>query len=120
MAREKFSAITLVHPAERRPHTPVTTFEGRQSVCLQEGFRMSTYNWDLIERLLHEVQNGEGSFAPRKYAEQEAAEKATAGDFNGDLDALKRPQPTMRRCCSSAALSSPVQRIRAAMARTSF
>ena len=33
---------------------------------------MSTYNWDLIERLLHEVQNGEGSFAPRKYAEQEA------------------------------------------------
>lgn len=90
MAREKFSAITLVHPAERRPHTPVTTFEGRQSVCLQEGFRMSTYNWDLIERLLHEVQNGEGSFAPRKYAEQEAAEKATAGDFNGDLDALKK------------------------------
>ncbi|MEG2204658.1 MAG: Hsp70 family protein, partial [Oscillospiraceae bacterium] len=38
--------------------------------------RMTTYNWDLIERLLHEVQNGEGSFAPRKYAEQEAAEKA--------------------------------------------
>ena len=51
---------------------------------------MSTYKWDLIERLLHEVQNGEGSFAPRKYAEQEAAEKATAGDFNGDLDALKK------------------------------
>ena len=35
------------------------------------GIRMTTYNWDLIERLLHEVQNGEGSFAPRKYAEQE-------------------------------------------------
>ena len=44
---------------------------------------MSTYNWDLIERLLHEVQNGEGSFAPRKYAEQEAAEKATAGELRG-------------------------------------
>ena len=28
---------------------------------------MSTYNWDLIERLLHEVQNGEGSFAPVSY-----------------------------------------------------
>ena len=51
---------------------------------------MSTYNWDLIERLLHEVQNGEGSFAPRKYAEQEAAEKATAGEDTGNLDALKK------------------------------
>lgn len=51
---------------------------------------MTTYNWDLIERLLHEVQNGEGSFAPRKYAEQEAAEKATAGEDTGNLDALKK------------------------------
>jgi hypothetical protein len=51
---------------------------------------MTTYNWDLIERLLHEVQNGEGSFAPRKYAEQEAAEKATAGESTGKLDALKK------------------------------
>ncbi|AZF59446.1 transcriptional regulator [Pseudomonas sp. R11-23-07] len=51
---------------------------------------MTTYNWDLIERLLYEVQNGEGSFAPRKYAEQEAAEKATAGEPTGNLDALKK------------------------------
>ena len=51
---------------------------------------MTTYNWDLIERLLHEVQNGEGSFVPRKYAEQEAAEKATAGENTGNLDALKK------------------------------
>ena len=51
---------------------------------------MPTYNWDLIERLLHEVQNGEGSFAPRKYAEQEAADKATAGEATGNLDALKK------------------------------
>jgi len=51
---------------------------------------MTTYNWDLIERLLHEVQNGEGSFAPRKYAEQEAADKATAGESIGNLDALKK------------------------------
>ena len=51
---------------------------------------MKAYNWDLIERLLHEVQNGEGSFAPRKYAEQEAAEKATAGEDTGNLDALKK------------------------------
>ena len=51
---------------------------------------MTTYNWDLIERLLHEVQNGEGNFAPRKYAEQEAADKATAGESIGNLDALKK------------------------------
>lgn len=51
---------------------------------------MTTYNWDLIERSLHEVQNGEGSFAPRKYAEQEAADKATAGESIGNLDALKK------------------------------
>ena len=51
---------------------------------------MTTYNWDLIERLLHEVQNGKGSFAPRKYAEQEAADKATAGVSTGNLDALKK------------------------------
>ncbi|WP_338487750.1 transcriptional regulator [Pseudomonas trivialis] len=50
---------------------------------------MTTYNWDLIERLLHEVQNGEGSFAPRKYAAQEAAGKAMAGESVGNLDALK-------------------------------
>jgi hypothetical protein len=36
---------------------------------------MTTYNWDLIERLLHEVQNSAGSFAPRKYAEDYAARK---------------------------------------------
>jgi hypothetical protein len=41
---------------------------------------MTTYNWDLIERLLHEVQHGEASFTPRPYAEQYAAEKATEGE----------------------------------------
>ncbi|MFC6338574.1 transcriptional regulator [Pseudomonas sp. CCM 7891] len=51
---------------------------------------MTTYNWDLIERLLHEVQNSAGdSFAPRKYAEQHAAEKAAAGEPTGNLDELK-------------------------------
>ncbi|QJI27863.1 transcriptional regulator [Pseudomonas sp. ADAK18] len=51
---------------------------------------MTTYNWDLIERLLHEVQNSAGdSFAPRKYAEQHAAQKATAGESTGNLDELK-------------------------------
>jgi hypothetical protein len=80
---------------------------------------MTTYNWDLIERLLHEVQNGEGSFAPRKYAEQEAAEKATVGEAIGNLDALKKLPPTMRRCCSSVDLLSRGRRKRAATARTS-
>src|SRR3546814_16303193 len=51
---------------------------------------MTTYNWDLIERLLHEVQNGAGhSFTPRPYAEQYAAQKAAAGEENENLDHLK-------------------------------
>jgi len=51
---------------------------------------MTTYNWDLIERLLHEVQNGAGhSFAPRAYAERYAAEKAAAGEEIENLDHLK-------------------------------
>nr|WP_314875979.1 transcriptional regulator [uncultured Pseudomonas sp.] len=51
---------------------------------------MSHYDWDLIERLLHEVQNGaEQSFTPRPYAEQHAAALAAKGQPVGDLDQLK-------------------------------
>ena len=51
---------------------------------------MTTYNWDLIERLLHEVQNSAGhSFTPRPYAEQYAAAKAAAGEPFENLDHLK-------------------------------
>ncbi|KAF0864709.1 transcriptional regulator [Pseudomonas sp. LD120] len=51
---------------------------------------MTTYNWDLIERLLHEVQNGAGQrFTPRPYAEQLAATKAAEGEPTGNLDDLK-------------------------------
>ncbi|WP_434705352.1 transcriptional regulator [Pseudomonas sp. Z1-12] len=51
---------------------------------------MTTYNWDLIERLLHEVQNGAGqSFAPRVYAEEYAAAKAAEGGEIENLDHLK-------------------------------
>ncbi|MDB6048147.1 MAG: transcriptional regulator [Pseudomonas sp.] len=51
---------------------------------------MTEYNWGLIERLLHEVQNGAGkSFAPRAYAEQHAAALAAEGSPIGDLDELK-------------------------------
>ena len=51
---------------------------------------MTIYNWDLIERLLHEVQNSAGhSFAPRAYAEDYAAEKASAGEPIENLDHLK-------------------------------
>ncbi|WP_347904665.1 transcriptional regulator [Pseudomonas purpurea] len=51
---------------------------------------MTTYNWDLIERLLHEVQNGAGhSFTPRPYAEQHAAAMAAEGEPIGNLDDLK-------------------------------
>jgi hypothetical protein len=51
---------------------------------------MTTYNWDLIERLLHEVQNSAGhNFTPRPYAEQHAAQKAAEGEPIENLDHLK-------------------------------
>lgn len=52
---------------------------------------MSTvYDWDLIERLLHEVQNSAGhNFTPRPYAEQHAAQLAVEGQPVPDLDHLK-------------------------------
>ncbi|MES2819885.1 MAG: transcriptional regulator [Pseudomonadota bacterium] len=49
-----------------------------------------SYNWDLIERLLHEVQNSAGKhFAPRAYAEELAQELERAGEHIGNLDHLK-------------------------------
>lgn len=51
---------------------------------------MTTYNWELLERLLHEVQNGaDQSFAPRVYAEQHASALAADGTVVGNLDELK-------------------------------
>ncbi|WP_248800481.1 transcriptional regulator [Pseudomonas sp. MWU13-2105] len=51
---------------------------------------MTTYNWELIERLLHEVQNSAGhSFAPRAYAEEHATAQAALGQATGNLDDLK-------------------------------
>ncbi|NER59004.1 transcriptional regulator [Pseudomonas sp. MAFF212428] len=50
----------------------------------------SIYDWDLIERLLHEVQNSAGhSFTPRPYAEQHAAALAARGEAVPELDHLK-------------------------------
>jgi len=46
-----------------------------------------SYNWDLIERLLHEAQNSAGKpFAPRRYAEELADELGHAGEHIDDLD----------------------------------
>lgn len=51
---------------------------------------MTIYNWDLIERLLHEVQNSAGhNFTPRPYAEDYAAAKAAEGGEIENLDHLK-------------------------------
>ena len=48
------------------------------------------YNWDLIERLLHEVQNSaDKNFAPRAYAGELAQELERAGEHTNNLDALK-------------------------------
>jgi hypothetical protein len=52
---------------------------------------MNNYNWDLIERLLHEVQNGAGhSFTPQPYAEQHAAERRSLGESAANLDDLTK------------------------------
>ncbi|MFG6205035.1 transcriptional regulator [Pseudomonas retamae] len=51
---------------------------------------MTKYDWDLIERLLHEVQNSAGhSFTPRPYAEEHAANMAASGEPVENLDHLK-------------------------------
>ncbi|MBM1193506.1 transcriptional regulator [Pseudomonas weihenstephanensis] len=51
---------------------------------------MTTYNWALIERLLHEVQNGAGKpFTPRVYAEQYAVDLQNQDQPVGDVDELK-------------------------------
>lgn len=48
------------------------------------------YDWDLVERLLHEVQNSaDDSFKPRRYAEEHAAASAAAGEPVGNVDHLK-------------------------------
>jgi hypothetical protein len=50
-----------------------------------------SYNWDLIERLLLEVQDSSGrNFAPRVYAEELAGEKANQGEAVGNVDSLKK------------------------------
>ncbi|MBD9481589.1 transcriptional regulator [Pseudomonas sp. PDM14] len=48
------------------------------------------YNWDLMERLLHEVQNSAGkSFAPRVYAKELADELELQGEHIESLDAFQ-------------------------------
>ncbi|WP_394561678.1 transcriptional regulator [Aquipseudomonas alcaligenes] len=48
---------------------------------------MAVYQWDLIERLLHEAQNSAGKpFAPRQYAEELAGELDRAGEHIDNLD----------------------------------
>lgn len=48
------------------------------------------YNWDLIERLLHEVQNGaDEAFKPRQYATDHAQAQAAQGEPQDNLDQLK-------------------------------
>lgn len=52
---------------------------------------MSAYDWDLIERLLHEVQNSAGApFTPRVYADELATELEQAGEHVGNHDTYKK------------------------------
>ncbi|PZW44576.1 transcriptional regulator [Pseudomonas sp. URMO17WK12:I2] len=49
-----------------------------------------THNWDLVERMLHEVQNGAGQpFVPRRCAEELADALQQAGKPIDNLDSLK-------------------------------
>lgn len=52
---------------------------------------MSAYNWDLIERLLHEVQaSSDSNFAPRAIAEELATHLEQAGESVGSHDHFKQ------------------------------
>ncbi len=49
-----------------------------------------SYNWDLIQRLLHEVQtSANDSFKPRRYAEEHAAQMESEGRPMPNLDSLR-------------------------------
>lgn len=49
-----------------------------------------THNWDLIERMLHHVQNSAGqAFVPRRCAEELADALQQAGQAVDDVDGLK-------------------------------
>jgi hypothetical protein len=50
---------------------------------------MAHYDWDLIERVLHEVQNGAGhSFTPQPCAEQHAAGQQMLGETPPSVEHL--------------------------------
>ncbi len=49
-----------------------------------------SYNWDLIQRLLHEVQaSANDTFKPRRYAEEHAAQLESEGKPMPNLDSLR-------------------------------
>ena len=50
---------------------------------------MTTYDWPLIERLLHEVQNGANQdFTPHRYAQEHADATTAQGDVSAAVDQL--------------------------------
>lgn len=80
-----------------------------------------SYNWDLIERLLHEVQNSAGKhFAPRTYAEELAAELKQAGQAIANLDALKAQATEYEALLLKAGFIAARPETRAVTARTSY
>jgi hypothetical protein len=49
-----------------------------------------SYKWDLIQRLLHEVQgSANDTFKPRRYAEEHAAQLESEGKSMPNLDSLR-------------------------------
>lgn len=50
---------------------------------------MTTYDWPLIERLLHEVQNGANQdFTPHRYAQDHADATTAQGDVSAAVNQL--------------------------------
>jgi hypothetical protein len=68
------------------------------------------YNWDLVERLLHEAQNAEDdSFQPRQYAQDHAAASAAVGEPVDNLEQLKADAAQYEQLLSQRGFITPRQ-----------
>lgn len=60
---------------------------------------MTTYNWDLIERLLHEVQHGESSFTPARTLSSTQQRRRQKASRPRTWITSKRWPASMKSCC---------------------
>jgi hypothetical protein len=68
------------------------------------------YDWDLVERLLHEAQNAEDdSFKPRQYAQDHAMASAAVGEPVANLEQLKADAAQYEQLLSQRGFIAPRQ-----------